>query len=341
MKSKFVIALITALLFNSLTSGVFASVLGVSHGAMFAFQMGLSFIPMNMSGCLCEGLNREIWIPEIIEKFYPDDSFLTYSKSLDAWVDNNKLNLQEAGVDPAVYVDNELYPIPIAVRTDIPHEILLKRFDTGNTVHVNAIEVEESAGKRQSVTEGHRNSLRQKFARLAAFNWAPAEDGAYTPVKATDGKKNKRGYKGMTYEMVMDMELAFDEMEIPGEDRILVLNPLHAMDLRLQDLDMYKAFYNEKKLFSFNVVRSSLNPRYNGATGKKLAWTAPVSATDAPSSLFYSKEAVAKARGTVDMYSRLNDPEYRGDVIGFNMRGVATPVTGKYLGAIYSPKASV
>ena len=48
---------------------------------------------------------------------------------------------------------------------------------------------------------------------------------------------------------------------------------------------------------------------------------------------------MARARGTVDMYYRLNDPEYRGDVVGFNMRGVATPVTGKYLGAIYSPKA--
>ena len=219
------------------------------------------------------------------------------------------MNLQEAGVDPEVYIDNELYPIPIVTRTDIPHEIMLKRFDTENTVHINAIEIEESAEKRQSVTEGHRNSLRQKFARLAA------------------------------YEMVMDMELAFDELEVPTEGRILILNPLHAMDLRMQDLNMYKAFYNENKLFSFTVVRSSLTPRYNGTTGQKAPWNAAVAATDAPSSLFYYKEAVARARGTVDMYYRLNDPEYRGDVVGFNMRGVATPVTGKYLGAIYSPKA--
>ncbi len=339
MRTRFIVALVTALLFNALTSGAFASTLGVSHGVMFAIQTGLSLIPLNMSGCLCEGVNKEIWIPEIIEKFYPSDSFLTYSKSLDAWVDNNKLNLQEAGVDPAVYIDNEQYPIPVAVRTDIPHEIILKRFDTENTVHVNAIEIEESAEKRQSVIEGHRNSLRQKFARLAAFNWAPAENSRFTPVQAADGKTNARGHKGMTYEKVMDMELFFDELEIPQEGRILVLNPLHAMDLRLQDLAMYKAFYSENKLFSFTVVRSSLNPRYNGSTGKKLAWEAPVSATDAPSSLFYYKEAVARARGTVDMYSRLNDPEYRGDVIGFNMRGVATPVTGKNLGAVYSPKA--
>lgn len=339
MKTKFVVALVTALLFNALTSGAFAQVLGVSHGAMFAVQMGLSLVPLNMTGCLCEGLNREIWIPEILEKFYPADSFLAYSKSLDAWVDNNKLNLQEAGIDPMVYIDNEQYPIPVAVRTDIAHEIILKRFDTENTVHINAIEIEESAEKRQSVIEGHRGALRQKFARLAAFNWAPAADGEFNPVKAAGGKTNARGYKGLTYEGVMDMELAFDEMEIPAEGRILVLNPQHAMDLRLQDMEMYKAFYNENRLFSFTVVRSSMNPRYNGATGKKLPWNAAVSASDAPSSLFYYKEAVARARGTVGMYSSLNDPGYRGDVVGFNMRGVATPVTGKHLGAIYSPKA--
>lgn len=339
MKAKFIVALITALLFNALTSGVFASVLGVSHGAMFAAQMGLSLIPLNMAGCLCEGLNKEIWIPEIIEKFYPDDSFLAHSKNLDAWVDNNTLHLQEAGIDPAVYIDNEQYPIPVAVRSDIPHEIVLKRFDTENTVHINAIEIEESAEKRQSVIEGHRNSLRQKFARLAAFNWAPIKNSDYTPVKAANGQKNLRGYKALTYQMVMDMELAFDELEVPPEERILVLNPLHAMDLRMQDIEMYKAFYNEKKLFSFTVTRSSLNPKYDGVTGQKLPWNAAVSANEAPCSLFYYKDAVGRARGKVDMYSRLNDPQYRGDVVGFNMRGIATPVTGKYLAAVYSPKA--
>lgn len=90
MKTKFIVSLITALLFNALTSGAFASVLGVSHGTMFALQMGLSLIPLNLSGCLAEGLNREIWIPEIIEKFYPSDSFLAHSKSwMPGWTTTN------------------------------------------------------------------------------------------------------------------------------------------------------------------------------------------------------------------------------------------------------------
>lgn len=339
MKAKFLIAVLTAMLFNALTSGLFASMLGVSHGAMFAIQMGLSLIPLNASGCLLDGLNQEIWIPEIIEKFYPADNFLSYAKSLDAWVDNNKLHLQEAGVDPKVYVDNEQYPIPIAVRTDVPHEIVLKRFDTENTVHVNAIEIEESAEKRASVIEGHRNSLRQKFARLAAFNWAPAKDTDFTPVEAASGAKNKLGYKSMTFEDILTMATRFDELEVPQEGRILILNPKHATDLQLEDLKLYKSIFNENKLFSFTVVRSSLNPRYNGESGVKLPWNAPLSATDAPASLAYYKDAVGRARGTTDMYSRLDDPEYRGDIIGFNMRGIALPLTGKYIGAIYSPKA--
>jgi hypothetical protein len=288
---------------------------------------------------LRDGLNKEIWIPEIIEKFYPATSFLSYSRDLSPWVDNDALNLQEAGIDPDVYIDNEQYPIPIVKRTDIHHRIQLKRFDTENTVHINAIEVEESAEKRQSVIEGHRNSLRQKFARLAAFNWAPAKDDKFTPVEKTTGATNKRGYKAMSFEDLYYMEDRFDELEIPEDERILVLSPKHAIDLRLEDMKLYKAVYDTRKLGSFTVVRSSINPRYNGTTGEKLAWNAPVSATDAPSTLAYHTRSVARAQGTVDMYSRLSDPEYRGDIVGFNMRGVALPVTGKYIGAIYSPKA--
>lgn len=44
---------------------------------MFGIQMGLSLVPLQLTGCLAEGLNKEIWIPEIIEKFYPETSFVS------------------------------------------------------------------------------------------------------------------------------------------------------------------------------------------------------------------------------------------------------------------------
>ena len=44
----------------------------------------------------------------------------------------------------------------LVARGDKPYKIPMKRFDTENTVHINAIEIEESAEKRRSVAAGHR-----------------------------------------------------------------------------------------------------------------------------------------------------------------------------------------
>lgn len=341
MKTKFILSLLTALLFNFATSGLFGQAIGVDHSVMFGIQMALSVIPLQLTGCLADGLNKEIWIPGIIEKFYPENNFVSDARDFDAWVDNDYLNLQEAGIDPRVFIDNEIYPIPVVSREDIPHKIPMKRFDTENTVHVNAIEIEESSGKRESVIEGHRKSLQNQFAQLAAYNWAPTKDTSTTPVLKANGKVSGigTGYKRITYADILSLETAFNMMRVPNEGRILVLHPYHVSDLQLQDMEMYKTFFSTNRLFTFKVHVSADAPRYNGVTGMKLAWNAPVSSTDAIGSFAYYKESVCRARGTTDMYSRLNDPEYRGDIVGFNMRGIALPITGKHLGAIYSTKA--
>ena len=66
------------------------------------------------------GLNKEIWLPDIIEQFIPQTSFVNEARDLDAWTDNGFLNLQEAGVNPDVIVNNSVWPIPIVRREDIP-----------------------------------------------------------------------------------------------------------------------------------------------------------------------------------------------------------------------------
>jgi hypothetical protein len=198
------------------------------------------------------------------------------------------------------------------------------------------VEVEESAEKRQSVIEGHRAALRLKFATLAAYNWGPAQDTTNTPVETTSGPKNKKGFYALSFEDILQMETRFDDLEVPLEGRILALCPTHANDLMLEDIKMYKAIYNENKLFSFQVVRTSLTPLYNGSTLVKKDYESAAQTTDAISSLVYYREAVARCRGDVDMYYRLRDPEHRGDIVGFNMRAAAMPITGKYIGALVS-----
>lgn len=343
MKTKVILSIVTALLFNFLTSHLYASVLGVPHLTVFAVQMCLSLIPLRMTGCLRDGLNKEIWLPELIEKFYPDDSFVSEAKNLDAWTDNGFLNIAEAGVDPEVIVDNHIWPIPITRREDVPLRLEMHRFDTENTVHINSIEIEESAAKRASVIEGHRKSLQMQFAKMAGQNWAPQKNSDTTPVLVVgDGDKSPVNgkYYQMTYEKLLQLETEANLLNVPVDGRILLLHPYHAADLRRQDLEMYKTFFSTNQLFSFKIYITQLTPRYNGDTGEKVDMDTPVAATDAISSVFYYRDQVGRAKSNADMYYRLADPEYRGDVIGFNMRGLALPVTGKYMGAIVTKRAS-
>ena len=48
-----------------------------------------------------------------------------------------------------------------------------------------------------------------------------------------------------------------------------------------------------------------------------------------------------KADGEVFMYSRDNDPEERGTIVGFDKRFIALPIRNKGVGAIVSSKATV
>ena len=45
-------------------------------------------------------LNKQVWLKQILEGFYPDDSFLTKAVNYSEFVDNNRLHIASAGIDP-------------------------------------------------------------------------------------------------------------------------------------------------------------------------------------------------------------------------------------------------
>lgn len=59
---------------------------------------------------------------------------------------------------------------------------------------------------------------------------------------------------------------------------------------------------------------------------------------DTYSSFAFSSDEVMKADGTVQIYERINDPELRATVIGFDKRFIALPIRNKAIGAIISAK---
>lgn len=287
-------------------------------------------------------LNKQVWIKQILGDFYPDDSFLKKVTDYSQFVENERLHIANAGIDPKVLINNTTYPIKVLEREDQDNEIPLDTFATENTIVRHPEAIEYSFDKLESVVGQHRATLRKSVAMKAIHAFAPAKDSVNTPLVETSGL-SYQGRKRLQFVDILALKERFDDAEIPLEERYLVLHPKHVSDLLLSDLELFKEVTNIKdgepvKFAGFGVFTFAQMPNYR-TTGEKLG-KVPFNATKEASDVFasvafYSKE-VMKADGDIKMYSREDDPEQRGTIVGFDKRFVALPIRGKGTGAIVS-----
>ncbi len=283
-------------------------------------------------------IEKEMWITMIKEGMVPDTSFLSRSVDMSEFVEYNKLNLAEAGIDPEVLIDNDTFPVPIAQREDIPKELLLHTFDTKNTVVRNIEEKESAYGKMDSVIRSHRNALIKKTSGFAAYNWCPTQNGDLTPVIKSNGAVNASGQKKVSFEDFLQMEAKFRALDVDTNSLVAVLNATHLADLMAEDMKLYKEVLAAGKLFSFTLFNFSGLPYFDTTTDKKKAYGSAAGANDTQASLIYSATEVMRAQGDTEVFVKYKDPEQRGDVIGYQQRFSAYPIRGKYIGAVYSGK---
>lgn len=318
----------------ALPFGASATAFAVSGGIVY----GLSHVT-SAAGSIYVGLNKEIWLSELMEDFNAGDSFIGELRDMSAFVTNDVINLAEAGVNPDVLVNNTTYPVPYASRTDVPIALPLDTYDTENTL-VQSIEIAELAyDKRASIMYGHKNALKMTFLQKAAHAIAPAADGTYTPVIETTGADNGDGQKRMKWADIRTLQRRFDDAEIPVEGRIIVLSARHLEDLELEDLDRFNKVMDKGVICTFKIytLASSRLPRYNDTTGAKVAYGAAAAGTDSTATIAFHKDEVMKALGSDDMFLREKDPELRGDMIGFQKRALSLPIRDKGVAAVYSP----
>lgn len=291
-------------------------------------------------------LHTEVWIRQVLEGFYPDSSFLKYARDLSKLVDNDKINLAEAGIDPKVLVNNTTYPITVVQRVDAPISIELDKFETENTLVRRPEVIEYSYDQLESVIRGHRAALQSKTAEKAAHAFAPTEDSEYTPVIKTTGEDDLNKRKRLSYEDIVELKNRYDMAEIPQEGRFLTLAPQHVSDLILQDVKLFKDITNLKdgKPFNFagfNMLQFSRMPKYelSGGILKKVAY-GTATASKSFCSFAFQKDEVMKSDGQLYMYVTRDDPKERGTIVGFDKRFIAVPLRNKGIGAIVSDTVS-
>lgn len=290
-------------------------------------------------------LNTEVWIDQILEGFYPDDSFLQKAVDYSQFVENNRLHIPSAGIDPEVLINNTTYPIAVVGRADQDNEIPLDKFETENTLVRRPEAIEYSYDKLESVVGQHRATLRKCAASRAAHAYAPELDSVNTPLITTTGTA-ANGRKRLCFGDILTLKERFDDAEIPLSDRYIVLHPKHVSDLLLEDIKLFKDLTDIKdgepfRFAGFGFYSFSQMPVYrmDGSNLKKVPYSAAKEETDMFASIaFYAKE-VMKADGDIYMYSTVDDPLERATIVGFDKRFVALPMRGKGIGAIVSENA--
>jgi hypothetical protein len=333
-------------LFISLFIGsLFAPVLGTYSLYISAGVFIIGSIPINyVNGQVAyAGLLKEVWTDVFMQNFFRNIEFLKRSRDMSVFVENNTINLAEAGVNPNVLINNTTYPIPTVDFTANPIALPLDYYDTENTIVRNALQKQYSFDALSQITYQHQMTMKEKISDKTVHAWSPAQDTVNTPVFATSGADRGNGFKKFSLTDIAKMQEIFDQKKYPKAGRILVLHSSHRTDLLNEDKTLFKQFSELKSgqvlpLYGFEVYEYSGTANYNKNTGVKIAFGAAPSANDSPSSLFYLESEVMHAEGDLEIFFRAKgqNPDHRGDQIGFQKRFLALPIRGKAIGAVYS-----
>ena len=278
---------------------------------------------------------KQIFAAIILSLFYPDGSWLNELTSMDHMVEYNTINLSQIGADPNVIKDNTTWPLTPTQRTDSGIQIPLATYDTEPTHVTNVEELETAYDKCESVVRQHANALHTKACLSAAYNIAPSANTANTPVLATTGADRGDGNKAMTYDDILKLRLAFNKLNYPMEGRVLVLSPDHEADLLKEDVNRYNQVMASGNLAGFKVYTFNGNPTYTAAGAKNAYGTL----TGQQSSIAFLNSEVMRAMGDIEGEPEKRWADYRGWLLGFQMRFVAMPFRSKGIAAIYSATA--
>lgn len=318
-----------------------APVIGLLIALGFSLIAGAFKTPNNVA---MAGLFKEVWIAKIMEHFYPNTSHFLRSVDMTAFVDNNTINLADAGVDPDVLVNNNTYPIPFAERVDNPLALPLDHFVTEGTVVRNPEQVQQVYDKLASVLRGHQGALRTGTIARGTHAWAPASDNSNNPVFACTGGNRGDGLKAITSKDIAKAERLMNDLNLPLEGRILVLSPKHKEDLQNESTQLFNQFANLKtgevtNLFGFEIYVSSLVPRYNKSTLVKVAYGAAGVNTDAHASIFYHEAEVMRADGSIMVNFEERKVTEAGTIVNAEKRFIGLPIRDKFRGAIVAVNA--
>ena len=164
-------------------------------------------------------LNKEIWINDIVEGFFPANEFVSRSLDHSMYVNNKTVHVPNAGLPPEIKKNIGSFPVTASKRTDTD---LTYDIDTFYSVPIhiqNSEVVELSYDKRQSVLAQMRAELQRVVIESVLASWLPASptllpttgEAVASHIATATGNR-----KRLTINDIKTLKLTFDRQDIPS-----------------------------------------------------------------------------------------------------------------------------
>lgn len=284
-------------------------------------------------------VQTEVWEQDIQEVLFSgQNEFLRASVSHDAFVDESKVHVPQAGSLPGAEKNRVTIPATITKRDDTTLDYELNEYTTDPVVIRDIDEVEVSFDKRQSVMRQHNNVLMDRVAKEGIFDWASDTlanqvrttgtlvDDNLSPLATGDRRR-------LTVVDIKNLAKAMDEQNVPDNDRWLLLPAAMYYEIfTINDLikaDIAGALTLPSgvanKVLGFNVVKRSSTVIYdNAGTPQRRAVGAAGAATDNFGGIAWHKDFVANALGAIKVFEDEDNPVMYGTVLSALVRNKTT-----------------
>jgi hypothetical protein len=351
-KISILAAVMFAALFNTVSGAVIAVAVGAPpiFGAIGMNGLGVAQNVISQYGYsqsmpfFFAGLNREIWLAELMQKFRPDAAWLKEARDLSAYVNNDIINLADAGADPGVIINYDgTYDIPVADTEDQDILIQLYNMSTEQDQVKASLQKTRPYDIMQDRVGRHNDTLTATQMKLAAYGIAPVSNSQFTPVLETSGDGDG-SFLAITLNDIIDLNTKFsnENMNPTGVKPILILNPVHLNQLAKEDKALFKSYVGITMedgfdLLGFKAYKSTVTPLYNKSTGVRKAYgSLAAPSTDTIASFAFLPKEAGYAKGTMDAFVKKADPARQSDFVNFAVRFFAGSMRAKGLGAIIS-----
>lgn len=272
-------------------------------------------------------VQKEIWINDLVENLYADNSFASRSVNHSAFVDNKKVHVPNAGAAPSVSKNRSSLPATVTKRTDVDLEYEISEYTTDPILVSNAEEVEYSYSKRKSVIRNASLALQESVHADLIYSWIPssspstvATSGSSTAAYIATATGNR---KALTKADILAVKSVFDKADVPQTGRCILLDSVMYNQL-LGSLTeaQSNAFLASAdaacgivgKLFGFDFYMRSKVAKTTSAGALK-EWTSSAAATDSAAGIAWQEDCVSRALGQHKLFENTGDASYYGDVL--------------------------